>query len=84
MLTIGSHDNTLDIIASLLRRKHPRFSLTSAHVGSLGGLLALSRGQAHLAGSHLLDPETGVYNQAAIKKYLPETPVALVRLVERE
>lgn len=84
LLAIGSHDNTLDLIDSMLRRKHPRFRLTSAHVGSLGGLLALSRNQAHLAGSHLLDPETGVYNQASVKKYLPNTPVALVRLVNRE
>lgn len=84
LLAIGSHDNTLDLIDSILRRKHPRFRLTSAHVGSLGGLLALSRNQAHLAGTHLLDPETGVYNQASIKKYLPNTPIALVRLVNRE
>lgn len=84
LLAIGSHDNTLDLLDSLLRRNHPAFRLTSAHVGSLGGLLALARGQAHLAGSHLLDPETGVYNQAAIREYLPNVPVALVRLVDRE
>lgn len=84
LLTIGSHDNTLDLLDSLLRRSHPDFRLTSAHVGSLGGLLALDKGQAHLAGSHLLDSETGVYNKAAIQEYLPDTPVALVRLVDRE
>lgn len=84
LLAIGSHDNTLDLIDSLLRQRHPRFRLTSAHVGSLGGLLALSRNQAHLAGSHLLDSETGLYNRASIKQYLPDVPVALVRLVDRE
>ena len=28
----------------------------------MGGLVALSRGECHLAGSHLLDPESGEYN----------------------
>ncbi len=84
LLAIGSHDNTLDLVDSMLRRKFPRFRLTSAHVGSLGGLLALGRGNCHLAGSHLLDPETGIYNQAAIRTHLKGRPVNLVRLVERE
>lgn len=84
LLAIGSHDNTLDLIDSLLRCKDSRFHLTSAHVGSLGGLLALSRGQAHLAGTHLLDSETGIYNRRAIREYLPDLPTALVRLVDRE
>lgn len=84
LLAIGSHDNSLDLIDSLLRRTHPRFRLTSAHVGSLGGLLALGRGQAHLAGTHLLDPQTGIYNQKAIRENLAHMPVALVRLADRE
>ena len=84
LLAIGSHDNTLEYIDSLLRRTHPRFSLTSAHVGSLGGLLALQRGQCHLAGSHLLDEETGVYNRSAIQEHLKGVPVMLVHLVDRE
>ncbi len=84
LLAIGSHDNTLDLIDSFLRRTHPRFRLTSAHVGSLGGLLALQRGQCHLAGCHLLDEESGMYNQRAIREQLPDLPVMLVRLVDRE
>lgn len=84
LLAIGSHDNTLDLIDSLLRRASPGFRLTSAHVGSLGGLSALAQGQCHLAGSHLLDPRTGVYNQAAIREHLAGVPVTLIRLVDRE
>ena len=84
LLVIGSHDNTLDIIDSLLRRTHPRFRLTSAHVGSLGGLLALSRGQCHLAGSHLLDEGTGEYNRQAMRDHLKGTPSLLVHLADRE
>lgn len=84
LLAVGSHDNTLDLIDSMLRRSFPGFRLTSAHVGSLGGLLALSRGQCHLAGSHLLDEETGIYNRRAIQENLKGTPCVLVQLVDRE
>jgi putative molybdopterin biosynthesis protein len=58
--------------------------LTSANVGSLGGLMALRRDEAHLAGCHLLDPETGEYNRAYVSRYLPGREVVLVTLVERE
>ena len=48
VVAIGSHDLMLDIIANLLREKYPQYTLSSAHVGSLGGLLALRRGETHL------------------------------------
>ena len=84
LLAVGSHDNTLDLIDSMLRRTHPGVRLTSAHVGSLGGLLALQRGQCHLAGSHLLDEESGVYNRRAIRENMKGVPAMLVQLVDRE
>ena len=58
IVATGSHDMALDLLASELHRLRPDRSLASANVGSLGGLLALSRGEAHLAGCHLLDEET--------------------------
>jgi len=70
IMAIGSHDMTLDILADFLRRQQPEQSLSSAHVGSLSGLLALQRGEAHLAGSHLLDEETGAYNVGYIERLL--------------
>jgi putative molybdopterin biosynthesis protein len=36
-----------------------------------------------VAGSHLLDPETGTYNVSYIQRYLPDTPVVLLALVGR-
>lgn len=82
ILAIGSHDMTLDLLAQFLAGRDRR--LTSANVGSLGGLIALRRGEAHLAGSHLLDPQTGEYNLSYIRQYLPDTPVVVVALVGRE
>ncbi len=69
--------------ANFLKKKHPELSLSSAHVGSMGGLLALKRGEAHCAGTHLLDEETGEYNVSYIKKLLPDKKVVLVNLVYR-
>ena len=83
LVCIGSHDNALDVLGNYLRKKHPEYSLSSAHVGSMGGLLALKRGEAHLAGTHLLDEETGEYNISYIKKLLPDTRIVLVNLVYR-
>jgi putative molybdopterin biosynthesis protein len=84
IVCIGSHDNALDVLANFLKKRHPHLSLSSAHVGSMGGLLALKRGEAHVAGTHLLDEETGTYNVTYIKKLLPEKRVTLVNLVYRE
>ncbi|MFC1935158.1 molybdopterin biosynthesis protein [Chloroflexota bacterium] len=84
IVVIGSHDLTLDLLASELRRVNPQISLSSSNVGSLGGLLALQRGEAHLAGSHLLDEETGEYNVSYIRRVLADRKVALVNLVYRQ
>lgn len=82
LFAMGSHDIALDVMAQYLAPHGRR--LTSANVGSLGGLIALKRGEAHLAGSHLLDPTSGEYNLSYIRQYLPETPVRVIALVGRE
>ncbi len=82
ILAIGSHDITLDLMAQHLASRHRR--LSSANVGSLGGLVALQRREAHLAGSHLLDPQTGEYNLSYIRRYLPGIPVRVIALVGRK
>lgn len=84
IVSIGSHDNALDLLANSLKKKYPMISLSSAHVGSIGGLLALKRGEAHIAGTHLLDAETGEYNVPYIKKLLPDRKIILINFVYRE
>jgi putative molybdopterin biosynthesis protein len=89
IVAIGSHDLCLDLLAQRLAEQGAAqpgggTRLSSANAGSQGGLLALRRGEAHLAGSHLLDPETGEYNISAIRRYLPDVPVVLVSLVGRD
>jgi putative molybdopterin biosynthesis protein len=84
IVAIGSHDLALDLLAQSLAERVPGMRLASANVGSLGGLVALRRGEAHLAGSHLLDPESGLYNVTYVRRYLPGERVLLYTLVERE
>ena len=83
IVAIGSHDLTLDLLASHLGKANPGLRLASSHIGSLGGLIALQRGEAHLAGSHLLDEETGEYNLSYIRQHLPGVSVVLINLVGR-
>jgi len=82
IFSIGSHDISLDLLAQYLAGHDRR--LVSANVGSLGGLLALRRDEAHLAGTHLLDPASGDYNLVYIRQYLPGIPVRVVALVGRQ
>ena len=84
IVCIGSHDNTLDILANILKKSVPRLSLSSAHVGSMGGLIALKKGEAHMAGTHLLDEESGLYNVPFIETLLQEKKIVLINLVYRE
>ena len=83
ILCTGSHDLCLDLLHDFLKKTSP-YPLASTHVGSLGGILAIRDGMTHIAGSHLLDPDTGDYNRSYIKKYLQDCPVALITLVHRE
>jgi putative molybdopterin biosynthesis protein len=84
IVAIGSHDLVLDLAASELREADPGVTLASSNVGSLGGLVALRDGLCHLAGSHLLDPETGEYTLPYIDRVLPGHDIAVVRLVHRD
>lgn len=84
IVAIGSHDLTLDLIAQHLAAKGQGLRLVSANVGSLSGLIALRRGECHMAGCHLLDAETGEYNRSYVQQYLPNMSVTLINLVKRE
>ena len=83
ILCTGSHDLCLDLLHDFLKKSSP-YPLASTHVGSLGGILAIRDNMTHIAGSHLLDPETGDYNRSYINRYLKDREVALITLVYRQ
>ena len=82
VVIIGSHDLILDIIADMMPEKHNNMFVSSTHVGSMGGLMALRRGEAHMAPIHLLDEETGQYNIPYVKRLFDE-PMAIIKGVNR-
>jgi putative molybdopterin biosynthesis protein len=84
IVVTGSHDLVLDLAASKLRERDPLVTLASSNVGSLGGLTALRDGLCHVAGSHLLDPDTREYTLPYLDRLMPDQDVAVVRLVHRE
>ena len=84
LVVIGSHDPLLDELGDMMHLEDENVYMSSAHVGSMGGIMAIRRGEAHAAGCHLLDTETGEYNIAFLKKYFPNGGIRLVRCVGRQ
>ncbi len=84
LVVIGSHDPLLDELGDFMHRDNESVYMSSSHVGSMGGIMAIRRGEAHAAGCHLLDTASGAYNKSFIKKYFPRGGVKLVRCVGRQ
>ena len=84
LVVIGSHDPLLDELGDMLHVANSQVYMSSSHVGSMGGIMAIRRGEAHAAGCHLLDTATGQYNLSFIKKYFSRGGVKMVRCVGRQ
>jgi len=82
VVVIGSHDLILDVMADIMPNNYKDMHISSTHVGSMGGLMALRRGEAHMAPIHLLDEGSGEYNVSYVKKMFKE-PMALIKGVHR-
>ena len=84
VVMVGSHDLTLDLLANRLGKLYPPIFFSSHAVGSLGGILAIRNGVCHMAGLHLLDPESGEYNLPYIRSHLGGIGLKVIHLVWRE
>jgi putative molybdopterin biosynthesis protein len=80
----GSNDLALELLAKNTAIQHPRYTISISNVGSLAGLIALQKGNCHIAAAHLLDLETGEYNSSFIKKHFPNLKIILLNLAHRE
>jgi len=67
LVIIGSHCTGLDLIYQHIIKRIPDFRLKIINNGSIGGLDSIEKGQADIAGIHLLDEKTGEYNVPYIK-----------------
>lgn len=79
----GSHDPVVVWLAGQFPRLAPGCALELQFTGSLGGLIALTQGQADLAGIHLWDEESDTYNVPFIRRFFPRQRMALVTLAHR-
>jgi len=76
IVSVGSHDIVMDLISN-------KIPLSSSHVGSMGGIMALKKGECHIAPIHLLDENDGSYNINFVKKYFDSSKVVLIKGVKR-
>ncbi len=72
LVCIGSHCTGLDALVGELVREG--WSVKTLHVGSMGGVNAARRGECDIAGVHLMDPATGVYNRHLLTPELELVP----------
>jgi putative molybdopterin biosynthesis protein len=84
ILFTGSNDLTIGVLDDQLRAQFPGLKISASNIGSLGGLVALKRNEAHIIGTHLLDPATGVYNLPDLKRQHLLGKVVVMNLVIRE
>jgi putative molybdopterin biosynthesis protein len=80
----GSHDLTIDLLSVQLKKRNLYRKIISSHVGSMAGLMAIKKGEAHVAGVHLLDPETGEYNTTYVKRFLAGQEIVLYPFLKRK
>jgi putative molybdopterin biosynthesis protein len=64
LMVIGSHCVGLDYLIGSLAREGVTAKVL--YVGSTAGLMAAKRGECDIAGIHLMDPATGIYNRAYV------------------
>ena len=83
LVSIGSHDIIIDVMNDMMAERFPGMNLSGTHVGSMGGLMALSRGETVIAPTHLLDEETGEYNVSYMENIFPGENMALIKGVDR-
>ncbi len=80
----GSHDPAVSLITTHFNNIAPGYNFQLNFAGSLGGLIALARGETDLAGVHLWDEESDTYNAPFVRRLLPGQDVALLTLAHRK
>jgi len=83
IVCIGSHDLTIDLLSANMKRVYGT-KIISAHVGSMAGIMAIRKGEAHVAGVHLLDPDTSEYNLSYVRRFLTGQEVVLFPFLRRK
>jgi len=84
IVVMGSNDFAIELLSHKLTKRFPQYTLSFSNVGSVEGLIALSRENSHIAGCHLFDPETEQYNLSYVRRYLAGMRAEVINLVYRD
>ena len=84
LTVIGSHCIGVDILMSIIHERWSRLRMESIVAGSIGGLLAIKKGEADVAGIHLLHRDSGEYNLPFLRELEMQDTAVLVRGYWRE
>lgn len=76
-------DPAIALLADHFHRRHPSLQLAWQNANSTEALQAVGRGHAHIAGSHLADPDGGGFNRAAARAHIGQD-VLLVAFADWE
>jgi len=79
----GSHDPVLSAVAARVGELVTPCEVELRFNGSLGGLIALAENKIDVAGCHLWDQQTGLYNRPFIQRLLPGRRAAVIHLARR-
>lgn len=79
----GSHDLAIEHLATILGQGSPPIKVELRFTGSMGGLLALLRGEVDFAGAHLWDEESDKYNEPYVRRLFPGEKMWLLTLAHR-
>jgi molybdopterin molybdochelatase len=80
LIIIGSNDPLLE---KILVETELVYTSRILNTGSTGGWLAVLRGEADVAPTHLLDPQTGLYNVPFLDKYGLKGKAIIIRGYDR-
>jgi putative molybdopterin biosynthesis protein len=81
---IGSHCVGIDVLLGRIRATHPEFSAKIVNIGSMGGLNAVTGGEADIAGIHIIDETSGEFNIPYVKRSTASKKLLLFRGYNRE
>ncbi|MEH2087688.1 substrate-binding domain-containing protein [Nostoc sp.] len=70
----------ISLWARATERWHPQLRVQYNFANSMAALHSLCRGEAHIAGMHLYDPETGEYNTPFVRDVLAGREAVLITL----
>lgn len=79
-VAIAGCSPVVSLWAKAAERWHPQMRVQCNFANSLDALQSLSRGEIHIAGMHLYDPQTGEYNIPFVREVLAGRNAVLITL----